>query len=92
MKSIKKNLHMYPEMSNKNYHVCVTSVKYILQVKWSKDIFLGKWTPRCHCHTQDICFWSVGVSGVLVSAKNLGGSVFRVQKRIYKYGNVRFFK
>jgi hypothetical protein len=27
---------------------------------------------------QDIFFWSVGVSGVLVSAKNLGFFVFRV--------------
>jgi hypothetical protein len=67
---------MDPEMSHKNYNVCVTPAKYIF----------GEWTLRCHCHTleiyfctgmaleyilgQDIFFWSVGVSGVLVSAKN----------------------
>jgi hypothetical protein len=78
---------MDPEMSHKNYNVCVTHTKYILQEKWSKDIF-DEWTLRCHCHTleiyfctgmaleyilgQDIFFWSVGVSGVPVSAKNLG--------------------
>jgi len=31
---------MDPEMSHKNYNVCVTAAKYIFQVKWSKDIFL----------------------------------------------------
>jgi hypothetical protein len=31
---------------------------------------------------QDIFLWSVGVSGVLVSAKNLGFFVFRVQSAL----------
>ena len=40
MKSKKYFWHMDPEMSHKNYNVCVTPEKYILSVKCSKDIFL----------------------------------------------------
>ena len=35
---------MDPEMSHKNYNVCVTPAKYIF----------GGWTLRCHCHNLEI--------------------------------------
>ena len=34
---------MDPEMSQKNFNVCVTAARYKLQVKWSKDLVGGPW-------------------------------------------------
>jgi hypothetical protein len=42
-KAMKSKIYFWdmdPEMSHKNYNVCVTPAKYILQEKRSKDIFL----------------------------------------------------